>query len=230
MRILGCWYSNNGVDNKIIQSSLNSIKTARDNYKDVNIVTCNWAHIPNNPFEEHLTLYKMGIHLGIILQMLKILYAEEKKGNKYDVVSFLEHDVLYPDDYFHRVSEGFRSNPLTVINMDYIGMNQTGWLDVVQRDKPMHQFSFQYVIIMKHMDWLMREAVLNGNVILEGNKYSAIQIPYQGSKPSCHINHSKHFTSHFDCYAKNSNGKTTHPYWGDFKQYYPANEKSMQRI
>ena len=228
MRILGCWYSNNGIHPLITNSSLISIKKASDSYKNVNVVTCNWSHHPQNPFEEHLTLYKMGVHLGIILQVLRIFYEEDKKGNTYDTVSFLEHDVLYPDDYFHRVKESFRSNPLTVINLDYIGMNQTGWLDVVQRDEPMHQFSFQYQTARKHFDLLVKEAVLNGNVILEGNKYSKITIPYKGDKPSCHINHSKHFTSHFNCYAKESKGKTIHPYWGEFRKYYPANEKSMR--
>lgn len=227
MKILGCWYSNSGIHPQIIRSSLESIKKAKESYKNVNIVTCNWSHIPDNPFEEHITLYKMGVHLGIILQILRIFYEEEKKGNQYDVVSFLEHDVLYPDDYFYRITEGFRSNPITVVNLDYIGMNQTGWLDVIQRDEPMHQFSFQYKTARKHFDNLMCEAIMNGNVILEGNKYSSIKIPYKGEKPSCHINHSKHFTSHFNCYAKTSLGKVMHPYWGDYRKYYPDGERSM---
>ena len=227
MKILGCWYSNCGISSKIITASLNSIQRAKEACEDVNIVTCNWSHIKDNPFEEHVTLYKQGVHLGIILQMLRILYEEEKKGNKYDAVSFLEHDVLYPDDYFQKVKQAFRSNPMTVINMNYIGMNQTGWLDVVQRDRPMHQFTFQYAIIMKHFDSLLREAVMNGNVILEGNRYSTVQIPYAGIKPACHINHSKHFTSHFNCYAKDARGKINHPYWGNYRQYYPDGERSM---
>ena len=230
MKILGCWYSNNGINAKIIRSSLESVKKAKDSYKDVNVVTCNWSHNMDNPFEEHITLYKMGVHLGIILQVLRIFFEEEKKGNHYDAVSFLEHDVLYPEDYFHRVKMGFHlnSNPLTVINMDYIGMNQTGWLDVVQRDEPMHQFSFQYQTARKHFDLLVKEAVLSGNVILEGNQYSKEIIPYKGNKPSCYINHSKHFTSHFNCYAKDSKGKVEHPYWGNFKKYYPDGERSMK--
>ena len=61
MKILGCWYSNSGIHPQIIRSSLDSIKKARDSYKDVNIVTCNWSPIPNNPFQEHITLYKMGV-------------------------------------------------------------------------------------------------------------------------------------------------------------------------
>jgi hypothetical protein len=226
MRLLGCWYSNNGINPKIINASLESIKKAKDSYKDVNIVTCNWSHIQNNPFGEYITLYKMGVHLGIILQILRIFYEEEKKGHKYDAVSFLEHDVLYPDDYFHRIKNAFKTNPKTVVNLDYIGMNQTGWLDVICRQEPMHQFSFEYNTAISHFGLLIKEAVLNGNVILEGNKYSAVKIPYKGDKPSCHINHSKHFTSHFNCYAKISN-KKDHPYWGNFKKYYPDGEKSM---
>lgn len=229
MKILGCWYSNNGINSKILRASLESIKKAKDAYKDANVVTCNWSHNQDNPFEEHITLYKMGVHLGIILQILRIFYEEEKKGNKYDAVSFLEHDVLYPDDYFSRVKEGFKSNPLTVINLDYIGMNQTGWLDVIQRDEPMHQFSMQYSAAIRHFDLLIREAVMNGNVYLEHSKSSTIRIPFKGDKPSCHINHSKHFTNHYDCYAKDSGEKVIHPYWGDFKKYYPEGEKSNQK-
>jgi hypothetical protein len=229
VKILGCWYSNNGINTRIIRSSLESIKKAKDSYKDVNVVSCNWSHNQDNPFTEHITLYKMGNHLGIILQMLRVVYEEEKRGNKYDVISFLEHDVMYPDDYFHRVKEGFRSNPITVINLDYIGMNHTGWLDVIQRDEPMHQFSMRYSAAIKHFDLLMREAVMNGNVYLERSKQSAIRIPFKGDKPACHINHSKHFTNHYDCYAKNSNGQVDHPYWGNFKQYYPDGERSAQK-
>jgi hypothetical protein len=230
MKILGCWYSNNEISSQIIQSSLQSIKKASDSYKNVNIVTCNWSHVENNPFEEHITLCKMAIHLGIILQINRIFYEEEKKGNSYDAVCLLEHDVLYPEDYFNRVKDGFKSNPLTVINLDYIGMNQTGWLDVIQRHEPMHQFSFQYQTAIKHFDSLIKEAVMNGNVCLENSKLnlSVVKIPFKGEKPSCHINHSRNFTSHFNCYAKNSNGKVNHQYWGNFRQYYPSNEKSMQ--
>lgn len=228
MKILGCWYSNSGIHPNILNFSLASIKRARDSYGKANIVTCNWEHIPNNPFEEHIALYKYGNHLGIILQMLRIIYEEEKKGNNYDIVSFLEHDVLYPDDYFYRIKDGFYSNPQAVINLDYIGMNQTGWLDVVQRDEPMHQFSLKYSAAMKHFDLIMREAVTKGSVYLEQGKFSTIRIPFKGDKPSCHINHSRHFTNHYDCYAKNSNGKIIHQYWGDFRRYYPQGEKSRQ--
>jgi len=231
MKILGCWYSNCGIHPKILQSSLESIKKARDSSQisKVNIITCNWKHIDKNPFEEYITLYPMGVHLGIILQILRILYEEVGKGHEYDAVAFLEHDVLYPDDYFDRVVSAFHSNPLVVTNLDYIGMNHTGWLDVRQRDEPMHQFFMKYSVALHHMDTLLQTAVLHGNVILEENKYSTIRIPYKGIKPSCHINHSKHFTNHYDCYAKSSNGKTIHPYWGDYKKYYPDGERSAQK-
>jgi len=231
MKILGCWYSNNGIHPKIIHSSLQSIYNAKEMSQkaNVNVVTCNWSHIQNNPFPEYITLYKMGVHLGIILQILRILYEENKKGNHYDAVSFLEHDVLYPDDYFDRIDSGFCSNPLVVMNLDYIGMNHTGWLDVVQRDEPLHQMSMQYNYAIGHMNDVLQKAILNGNVILEKNNCSTVRILFRGDKPSCHMNHSKHFTNHYDCYAKNSGGKVEHDYWGHYRKYYPDEEKSAQK-
>lgn len=228
MKILGCWYSNNATHPHIINSSLQSIKNARDSHGNTNVVTCNWEHIPDNPFEEHIALHKLGSHLGIILQMLRIIYEEERKGNKYDAVSFLEHDVLYPDDYFIEVDGGFRSNPQAVVNLNYIGMNHTGWLDVIQRDEPMHQFSLQYQAARRHLDSVLGEAVTKGNVYLEHGRFSIIRLPFTNVMPSCHINSSRHFTNHYDCYAKNSNGNVIHPYWGDFRRYYPEGERSRQ--
>ena len=230
MKILGCWYSNNEIHPKILQSSLKSISRAKqESNEDVNVVTCNWSAVKNNPFEEHITLYKMGVHLGIILQILRVFCEEEKKNNDYDAVCFLEHDVLYPHDYFDRVAKAFLDNPpaQVVSNLDYIGMNETGWLKVKCRQEPMHQRSFRYFDAKEHMSLLIKEAVLNGNVILEGNHFLQVEIPYQGHAPSCHINHSKHFTSHFNCYERNSGGVVEHPYWGNFEKYYPKNEKSM---
>ena len=234
IKILGCWYSNNGIHPKIIENSLQSIKRASEASEaskktDVNVVTCNWSAVNNNPFKEHITLYKMGVHLGIILQILRVFYEEEQRGKTYDAVCFLEHDVLYPPDYFDRVAQMFIDNPQAqvVSHMDYIGMNQTGWLEVTCRQEPMHQRSFRYGTAKKHMQVVLKEAVLNGNVILEGNQYSQVTWPFNGKEPSCHINHSKHFTSHFNCYAKDSKGIVEHPYWGNFRKYYPDGEKSM---
>ena len=63
-----------------------------------------------------------------------------------DVVCFLEHDVLYPPDYFDRVAQTFRQNPgaNVVSNLDYEGLNSTGWLAVKDRHEPMHQLSMRY--------------------------------------------------------------------------------------
>ena len=227
MKLLGCWYSNNEINSKIIESSLRSIKRAVDcSHCEVKVSTCNWSRVRNNPFTEYIALYKLGVHLGIILQILRILYEEDAD---YDAVCFLEHDVLYPHGYFDRVAKKFEENPdaQIVSHLDYIGMNQTGWLEVTCRQEPMHQRSFRYGIAVEHMNNSVKTAITEGNVILEGNHYSSVQIPFRGDEPSCHINHSKHFTSHFNCYAKNSKGVVDHPYWGNFRLYYPKGEKSM---
>ena len=63
----------------------------------------------------------------------------------FDIVCFLEHDTLYPDDYFDRVADAFLAHPLApvVSNLDYEGLNATGFLDVKERHEPMHQLSLQ---------------------------------------------------------------------------------------
>jgi len=231
VKILGCWYSNCGINKKIMNASLKSIHNAvsASNVSTPNVVTCNWSKLQNNPFKEHITLYPLPVHMGIVLQMLKILYEEKKCGNTYDIISFLEHDVLYPLDYFDRVSKAFTDNEgvKRISNMDYIGINETGFLAVVCRQEPMHQLSFEYNFGFQHIENLMKSAIINGNVMLENCDCKKVQIPYNGEKPSCHINHSKHFTSHFNCYEKKSSIGQIHPYWGDCSKFYPKNEKSM---
>ena len=93
--------------------------------------------------------------------------------------------------------------------------------------EPMHQITFRYDYAIKHLEGLLKKAILNGNVMLEDANCYKAQIPYNGQMPSCHINHSKHFTSHFNCYEKKSTLGASHNYWGNFKDYYPDGEKSM---
>ncbi len=38
------------------------------------------------------------------------------------------------------------------------------------------------------------------------------------------MNHSRHFTNHHECYESDARGAESHPYWGDFRQYYPKDE------
>jgi len=41
---------------------------------------------------------------------------------------------------------------------------------------------------------------------------------YETINPAVHINHGKHFTSHFECYA--SANTTKNNYWGNYKKIW----------
>jgi hypothetical protein len=95
---------------------MKSIERAANGRAD--IITCSWEDIKDNPFIALRSKYKESSHLNITLQVLQcLLYA--KSINNYEYVSFLEHDVLYPEDYFTVPS----SRPDVYCNMNYIGVN-----------------------------------------------------------------------------------------------------------
>jgi hypothetical protein len=104
-------------------------------------------------------------------------------------------------------------------------MNQTGWLDVNQRHEPLHQLSMRFQEGIRHLEEVAKSCIRDGAALLEPDDKSVfVEIPFKGDRPSCHINHSKHFTSHFRIYQSHSQGKTSHPYWGNFREYYPEEE------
>ncbi|MCL4285524.1 MAG: hypothetical protein KJZ62_10535 [Fimbriimonadaceae bacterium] len=232
MRILGCWYSTNAIHEKILRSSIATLDRAVDQSRiaEPTVRTCTWQLIPWSPFVGWEAHFRLGVHFGIVLQVLRIFYEEQSRGEEYDAVCFLEHDVLYPEDYFDRVANALLSNPdkVGVSHLDYIGLNHTGWLEVTSRHDPMHEISLRYEKALEHFENLCRECALRGAALLEPeDKSTLVRIPYLGERPSCHINHSRHFTTHYNCYAKDSGGQTEHPYWGDFENYYPKGEKSV---
>lgn len=228
MKILGIFYTNNKVNPALLQLSLKEINRART-YSElveknkVTVITSVWEAIVDNPFPEAISFYRNNGHLNIITQILNTLYRVHA-----DVVCFLEHDCLYPIDYFERVAAVMENNPeaLGVSNLDYIGMNATGYQDVVLRHEPMSQLSMTYQHAVENMEHKLRECILHGSSCVEpDDKSRLVQIPYTGIQPAIHVNmnntgHNHHFTSHADvCYEPDSGGKMTHPYWGNHQQF-----------
>ena len=116
---LGIFYSNNNNPKtfKAIDKSLETIEKAANGCAD--IVTCVWNPIPNNPFVELISWVQNAGHLNQLLQIMQCLYFARNYG-KYEWVSFLEHDVMYPEDYFGFSETGFVNCVFT--NMNYIGL------------------------------------------------------------------------------------------------------------
>jgi hypothetical protein len=207
---LGIFYSNNHNSTifPTIEKSLKSIQKASEGKAD--ILTCMWFPFQNNPFSELISWYQQSSHLNQVLQILQLLHTAKEIGG-YDYVSFLEHDCLYGEGYFDY--EDFEEG-MILANMNYIGVNKTGWQPLKQFDKPTSQLTMRFNDAIKHFESILPNALVRNSGLLEP------QIPmvdWQAPNPSVHVNHGYHFTSHYSIYG---NGDTdTHSYWGDYTEY-----------
>ena len=208
---LGIFYSNNH-NPKIfptIEKSLKSIEKASKNKAD--ILTCMWFPFQNNPFNEIISWYQSSSHLNQLLQIMQCLYTA-KKLNDYEYVSFLEHDVLYGEGYFDYPE--FESGEMWT-NLNYIGVNETGWQELKQKDEPFHQITMKFDDAIQHCERILENALVTNSGLIEPQ--DIIRKQWHSQNPSVHINHGYHFTSHFSIYGNGD--KTIHPYWGDHKEY-----------
>ena len=206
---LGIFYSNNNKPETqaTIKKSLKTIKIAAEGKAD--ILTCFWEPQADNPFPQHLAWTKTYSHLNQLLQIMQLLYNAEGKG--YQTVSFLEHDVLYPDDYFDFVTP---SRGQILCNMNYIGMNKDGFQERKQHDQPFHQMTMLFKDALRHCEAILPNALKTNNGLIEPQSKRSI---WKTKNPSLHVNHGYHFTSHFSIYSDQP--RPTHEYWGDIKDY-----------
>jgi len=204
---LGIFYSNNN-NSKIfpaIQASLESIRVASLGKAD--IMTCMWKSEPKNPFVEYIAWTKTSSHLNQLLQIMQLLYTARQIG-AYDYVSFLEHDVLYPEGYFDFPEF---ENGVVYTNMNYKGINKDGYQPLGQRDEPFHQMTMRFDDAIKHCEAILPNALITNSGNIESN--NIIRKQWNCKNSAIHINHGLHFTSHYNVYKKSSL-YTNDPYWG----------------
>jgi hypothetical protein len=211
---LGVFYSNNNIHSiyPAIRASLASIKKASEGKAD--IVTCMWYHEQENPFIEYLSWSKNTSHLNQLLQVLQALYsARENKDYKY--VSFLEHDVMYPEGYFDYPE----INPGEVYtNMNYIGINKDGFQNVPTKHEPFHQMTMLFDEAIAHCEGLLSNALVTNSGLIEPQVPLVERKQWNCINPAVHINHGQHFTSHFSIYSSTDIYQDD-PYWGNHSQY-----------
>ena len=209
---LGIFYTNNN-NAKIsptISKSLDCIKRASDGKAD--ILTSVWNHIDDNPFQQIEAWTKTSSHLNQLLQIMQLLYVARSTG-RYEYVSFLEHDVLYPKGYFDFPEFG---QGQVITNMNYGGLCQGGWQRRTQNDEPFHQMTMRFDDAIKHCESIMPNAIQHNSGLIEPQTMQRIQ--WSCVNESIHVNHGMHFTSHFSIYSK-TNLSDTHPYWGSYSEY-----------
>lgn len=208
---LGIFYSNNTNPKifPIIEKSLKSIEKASENKAD--ILTCFWFPFQNNPFNQIISWYQQSSHLNQLLQIMQCLYTA-KKLNNYEYVSFLEHDVLYGEGYFDYPE--FESGEIFT-NMNYIGVNHTGWQELKQKDEPFHQMTMRFDDAIKHCERILENALITNSGLIEPQ--DMVRKQWSSPNSSVHVNHGYHFTSHFSIYGEGR--KDLHLYWGKYTDY-----------
>lgn len=206
-RKLGIFYTNNNHD-QVIKASLDSIQKAAEGKAD--IITCSWKPIEGNPFAELPALTRHSHHLNIIIQILQCLYTA-RSVKQYDYVSFLEHDVYYPEGYFDYPE--FTSGVWT--NMNYEGICANGYQRRNADHEPLHQMTMRFTDAIEHFEKLFTEAIQQGSVLLEPQTN---RFKWGCQHPALHINHGRHFTSHFSIYSDQTYAE--HPYWGHYSNRY----------
>lgn len=211
---LGIFYSNNTRPETFpaIRASLKSIEKAAKGKAD--ILTCMWNKEPENPFPEFIAWTKTFSHLNQLLQIMQLLYVA-REINQYETVSFLEHDVLYPEGYFDYPE----IIPGTVItNMNYMGINKEGWQGVPIKHEPFHQMTMRFDEAILHCESILANALITNSGMIEPQIPNIIRRKWNCIHPSVHINHGGHFTSHFSIYST-TDIKDVDPYWGVHKDY-----------
>jgi hypothetical protein len=199
LKLLGVWYSNNAAPVPLLQKSLATIKRSVDEtmFHDVEVVTCSWQSIPGNPFSGGTHKPSVQGHAAIIEQIRRCLLPGWINGAVYDdpyeweYLVFLEHDVLYPPNYFDRIGNAARNEPPVVSNLDYEGLNATGWLKVKERHEPMHQLAMRRDVALANLDRAQEDCRRQGWALLEpqGDRNDWARIPPVGLMPSIHVNH-----------------------------------------
>lgn len=209
---LGIFYSNNVNDDLFpcILQSIDTIKICSEDKAD--IITNLWHSFGDkNPFIETISWTKTPSHLNQILQILQCLYVAQKINN-YRYVSFLEHDVLYPEGYFDYTDFDYD----VICNNNYIGLSKNGFQKLVQHDKPLSQITMKFDYAIAHFMSILSNALVTNSGHLD--KVKTTVHDWRCNNPCVHVNHGLQFTSHYNVYSQ-TDIQDHNVYWGDYQQY-----------
>jgi hypothetical protein len=206
---IGIFYTAQIIDQKYFRRVLDQLALA-DN---VDIITCSWQPIEDNPFPELGWPYHTRLHLTLVLQILKLLHHARELG-PYEYVFFLEDDVLYPESYFD--IEPFDED--AVLNTNYIGLFAKGFQRAtLHRQQPLHQVVMKLPAAIDHFTSRLAQALTVG--VVEVEPYERPWATRASLHPAVHINHGRNFTSHFNIYSKEDIWPDD-PYWGNASDWW----------
>ena len=206
-------YNSNYPFKKIVEKSLDTVIAAAKDKAD--IVVCSWDAInTKNDVLTVLSRIRSKGHINLCIQILQCLYTAKSMGD-YEYVSFLEHDVLYPVDYFEY--DDFKPNEI-IVNMNYGGLCPKGWQIKTQDDTPLHQITMKFNEAIEFYEHYLLSQLQKPYDIIGPEDPNKKYVNRWSKNMAIHVNHGQHLTGHYTIYSMN-NITQQHPYWGDLADY-----------
>lgn len=218
LKILGVYYTNSAVSKTIQEHGLYRIKLMTQKTPGADYICSVWDETPLIPKDkQQKSFFRNNGHLNIALQIQRMLLTT--KGFNY--VAFLEHDVLYHEDYLNALARNYQDGYDGISYRSYMGMNAKGYQKLVHKDEPMSMLSMTYDKAVALMREKIDYYIVNGSGCIEPDDKSKM-LKVTG-EDNVHVNmnetaRSHHFTSHYNVYSK-THIYPVHSYWGPASNY-----------
>lgn len=191
------FYTNNKLPSELLKHSLFSLERAARFSGNVDIYTCGWEEIPQNPFPFIKANMKEGGIANMYYQIAQLVNLISTTGI-YDYVSMVEHDVLYAEDYF--AYDDFSTQCL--YNHNNISYDEKGFHELRGPAISLHHITFKMAFAK---DWFMKK-------LFESTRSFTIPEPIgeslythrKNSKPSVHVNHGNHLSTTHSFYKEDT--------------------------
>ncbi len=204
------FYTNNQTPDYILRKSVTQLSTLNG----IQIIGSVWNKILDCKIPQVHSKTTNSNHTNLVLQILQLLTILKSIG-KFKWVSFLEHDLLYPQEHFYYPDERDR---LILFNRNYIGVSPEGFQKCGPHAYPLHQLTMNIDYAYEHFLSLVPQSLVNPYVIVEPYDRSITQ-DYHSTYPPLHFNHGKNFTTHYTTFLEAD--LSDHPYYGKVEDYYP---------
>ena len=189
---VGIFYSHNKIDGRILDMVIDYLNQIIEQ-KRILIVASSYLPLLNFKGINLISKIKTPGYLCIIIQILQCLIHAKKLNSNCKFVSLLEHDILYPIDYFDY--DPFDEN--VVCNINYVQLSAAGF-EKSKGGKPLSQLVMKFDFAVDHFHKKIIK-IIEGDLKLEPR--SEIY-GIRESTPPLHFRHANYMTSHFNTFDK----------------------------
>jgi hypothetical protein len=189
---VGLFYTTGNINGNLLAASLESIKKAADKTRNVRLICSSL----NNEIKELVEAYGFEFRFYGNVEpnkrtMTAQLFSLVSGLDKEDIVFFLEHDVLYAENYFELNEYIFESHNYVVRR--FIQLSPQGFQVCPHPFNPLFAIVTKAGLYKYFLGTALQELAGKDDVCLEPNaKYFK-----DNSTTACHVTHTKHYTNFF---------------------------------